>query len=416
MKLMKKISFLFFALLFFSFSLPFVKASSLTTSELRVTLLSQSPDPVEPGQIVTLKFKVENLGRESAVDNLVKIIPKFPFTLYGDSAEKNIGKLRAGQTGADAAIVEFKLKVDEKAVEGDTEIELMVQVDQDTWKSYTNNEFLVNIQTQDAVLDITSITFEPEQIAPGDTTQVTFLIKNLADSLLKDVHFKLNFDDDELPLAPYHSSSERIIPQLQSDYQKSLTFNLIADPDASPGLYKLPLTITYNDEKGKSYSLSDILAVIIGGKPKINAYIKKSSVLQPNQEGTLTLEIANVGPIGIKFLEVFLLPSDDYQLITPSDYFYIGDVDSDDTESEEISLFINKNVETLHFPIQLKYYDANNQPYQQNFALEMNLYSSSQLKKFGVLKTSYTWLYLLIVIFAVVGYFFYRHYHKKKKQ
>jgi hypothetical protein len=383
--------------------------------QLSATLQSQDPDPVEPGQTVILKFKIENSGKETSQDVMVKIKPQFPFTLYGDVAEKNIGKLRAGSTGADAEIVEFKLKVDDNAVEAETEIELFLQMGESA-TAYTTNEILVNIQTHDAVLDITSIITEPKQIAPGQDAKVSVVVKNLADSLLKDIKFKLNFDDDDLPLAPYQSSSERRLANLKSGYQNSLDFRVIADPEAAPGLYKVPLTITYNDEKGNSYSVSDILALTVGETPNLKVYIKKSDVLQSNSAGKLTLEIANAGSSNIKFLEVTLLPSEDYKLVSTTDYFYLGDVDADDTESEEINIFINKKVEKLSVPVQLKYYDANNKPFQQTLELEMDLYSSSQLKKFGVIATSNTWIYILIILLGIGGWIYYKKFYKKNNK
>jgi hypothetical protein len=393
--------------------LPLVPAATNYNSpSIETTLLSQDPDPVEPGQIVRVKFKIENEGIETNEDVIVKILPKFPFSSYDNVIEKNIGKLQSSSTGADAAVVEFRLKVDEKATEGDTELELTVLIGADGGISYTNDEFLINIQTHDAVLDITSITSEPKQIAPGESAEVTIMVKNLADSLLKDIKFKLDFDDDDLPLAPYQSSSERRISQLQSSYQNSLSFNIIADPEATPGLYKVPVTITYNDEKGNAYSVSDILAVTVGEIPKLKAYIKKSAVLQAKSEGKITLEIANSGSSNIKFLEMTLLPSDDYKLVSTTDYFYLGDVDSDDTESEEVDIYINKKVETLHVPMLLKYTDANNKPFQQQVELEMNLYSSSELKRFGLVERSSAGVYFLIFVLAVVAFILYRSYKK----
>ena len=215
-----------------------------------------------------------------------------------------------------------------------------------------------------------------------------------------------------MPLAPYQSSSERRIAQLQTNKISPLSFQIIADPDATPGLYKVPLNITYNDEKGNDYLVEDILAITVGDIPKLKVYIKKSGVLQSKKEGKITLEIANAGSSDVKFLELFLLPSDDYQLVSTTNYYYLGDVDSDDTESEVIDVYINKKVKTLHIPVQLKYTDANNKPFQQQFDLEMNLYSSSQLKKFGVLERSNALSYLLFIILIVVGIILYRSYKK----
>ncbi len=389
--------------------------SQANSPQVTATLQSHSPDPVEPGQIVTVKFKIENKGKETTNDAVVRILPKYPFAVYNDRSEKNIGKLKALSTGADAVVVEFKLKVDEKAVEEDTELELEVQMGENAI-SYVSNEFMIDIETHDAVLDITSITSEPLRIAPGGTGKVNIQVKNLADSLLKDIKFKLDFNQDSLPLAPYQSSSERRISQLESKFQDSLSFQLIAEPDAVPGLYKVPMNITYNDEKGNSYSLKDLLAVVIGETPKVKAYIKKSTVLQANKAGKITLEIANGGTTDVKFVELYLLPSDDYELVSTTRYIYVGEIDSDDTDSEEIDIFVKRSLKELHFPVQLKYLDANNQPFQQAFDLELPLHSASELKKFGVLESNNTWVYVLLILFLSAGYFYYRKYYKAKKK
>lgn len=412
----KRYLFLLVAVLF----LPMlVSAASQYTDnpQVKVTLQSQDPDPVEPGQILTVKFKVENEGQQTEQDAIIKLLPSFPFTLYGDVAEKNIGKLRASTTGADAVIVEFKLKVDEQALEGDTELELKVVIGEAA-KIYTDDEFLINIQTHDAALDIVSISITPEQIAPGGTAVVDIQIKNLADSMLKDIKFKLDFSSSAVPLAPYQSSSERRIASLQSNYQNSLRFKLIAEPDAVSGLYKIPVNITYNDEKGSSYLIEDFLAVTIGESPNVKVYLKKSTVQQVNKEGKITLEVANAGNTDLKFVEMTLLPSEDYQLVTTRNYFYLGNIASDDTQSEEIDIYVNKIAKKsgkANIPVHLKYVDANNKVFQQDFDLQLDVYSSSKLKKFGLIQSSYTWVYVLLALLAIGGFFAYKKYWKKKK-
>ena len=41
-----------------------VQAAYYTSPQIQATLLSQDPDPVEPGQVVKVKFKIENLGKD----------------------------------------------------------------------------------------------------------------------------------------------------------------------------------------------------------------------------------------------------------------------------------------------------------------------------------------------------------------
>ena len=395
----------------------FVSGASLfvaSTPQIKITLMSQTPDPVEPGEIVTLKFKIENKGAETNSETIVRLVPSYPFKIYGDLVEKNVGQLRAYSTGADAMMVEYKIKVDESASTGDTEIELEVQ-EGETIIDYKDNEFMIDIGTRDAVLDIVSITSDPEQIAPGETSDLSILVKNLADSPLTDIKFALNFESDDLPLAPYQSSSQKMLARLEPDFQKALSFRIIAKPDAAPGLYKIPLLVKFSDERGVSYNVSDILAVTVGETPKIRTFIKKSTVLQSNSPGTITLGVANAGTTDVKFLELNLLPSEEYDLISPSSYFYIGDVDSDDTQSEEIQIFIHRGVDLLKMPIELKYTDANNNPLQQNFELELPLYSSLKLQKFGLLPSSNTGLYGFILILLGSGYLFYKHHLRKTR-
>ena len=390
-------------------------ASDSKNPEIQVTLVSQTPDPVEPGQTVKAKFKIENSGKQTIDDIFVTIKPKFPFSIYSDVVKKNIGKLRASSSGADAEIVDFILKVDEDAVEEEVGVDLELNYNTNSLL-YIDDEFTIDIKTNDAILDITSIISEPKQIAPGETAKLTVVVKNLADSLLKDIKFKMDFGSSTLPLAPYQSSSERRIENLKTGFQDSLTFNLIADPSATPGLYKIPLNITYSDEKGSDYFISDTMAVTLGDVPKVRPFIKKTTVQKGKTPGKITVGIANAGTTDVKFVELFFLESEDYKLISPSDYYYIGDIDSDDTESEEIDVYINKKPDVLKIPVKLKYVDANNKPFQQQFDLSLNLYSTWNLKKFGVIESSNTNLFIILII--IVGglyYYYYRNYKKKNR-
>ena len=101
--------------------------------------------------------------------------------------------------------------------------------------------------------------------------------------------------------------------------------------------------------------------------------------------------------------------------MTPSDYFYIGNIDADDTESEELEIYIIPDVKLLHLPVKLKYFDANGKQFQQQFDLTMNLYSAAQLQKFGKEPANYMWLYVLVIIGVVGGFLLYKKYKPKTR-
>src|SRR3989344_7051130 len=64
---------------------------------ISVSLASQDPDPVEPGKIVELSFKLDNQG--ALASNLMfEILPEHPFSILpGENSVMNIGTLGTSQ-------------------------------------------------------------------------------------------------------------------------------------------------------------------------------------------------------------------------------------------------------------------------------------------------------------------------------
>ena len=290
---MKKINLTILAIFLLLINISFILAE---TADIEVTLLNQDPDPANQGEIVEIRFKVENLGGETKDNTIIELLPKYPFSLYTGTAERNIGKLRAGQTGADAVIVDYKIKVDEHAIEGDNEIELQVKIGSQIY-SYVDNQFTIDIEEYDI--------------------------------------------------------------------------------------------------------------------PEIKVYLKETNIFQSNSKGIVTLEIANVEEADVKFMQLTLLPSDDYILLSSSNYVYMGDIDSDDTESEDFEIFI-KDVKDgeVNIPVLLQYEDIDEGEYEKQFNVIFNVYSSSELSKYVLKERSYTGTIAVIIILVLFGYYYWK---KRKK-
>src|SRR3989338_8056188 len=107
-------------LLFFVLALSSVvmgASSGLNSYWINVTMINQEPDPAEAGRYVTLRFKLENTGTDIAKDVTVELLIKYPFSLEpGESATKYIGSIRERQMGDTGVIVDYRVRVDEKAI------------------------------------------------------------------------------------------------------------------------------------------------------------------------------------------------------------------------------------------------------------------------------------------------------------
>jgi len=129
----------------------------------------------------------------------------------------------------------------------------------------------------------------------------------------------------------------------------------------------------------------------------------------------MTVKIVNKGLPDMKFVNVRLFNSSKYRIISPSEV-YIGNIDSDDYETADFKLYIEKNSDKkVILPLAVEYKDANNKNYKNIVNLELPLYSSSEAKKLGLSEGNGNFKWVLLVILAAAGFFGYRYWKKKKK-
>ena len=100
---MKKI--LFLVLIVVLLLLPAVAARR----NIDATFLNQNPDPVEPGEYVDLRWKLENTGDEDISSITVQIKPKFPF-IFDSERDRviKINKLSAELEREKAVNIKFR--------------------------------------------------------------------------------------------------------------------------------------------------------------------------------------------------------------------------------------------------------------------------------------------------------------------
>ena len=264
-----------------------------SAQNVQVGLLNQDPDPVSAGDVVEARFQIETYWEGTREEVLVEIMPEYPFSLYSGDKVVRLGKLKGRQLGLDSFIVDFKLKVDEDAVDGDNEINLQVIAGETVW---TYDEFHIDVEKEDL---------------------------------------------------------------------------------------------------------------------RLHAYIRNSDLTISGSKGTVSLEIANAGGQDIEFLQMELLNSNDYKLLSTSDYIYLGNLESDDTESEDIEVYIPEEKTEVNIPIKLTY-EVNDKIYTQEFNLNLNLLNLEEAKQIGLIKESYTPQILGVVIFILVLLIAWKIYRRRK--
>lgn len=267
--------------------------AAFVDAEIRVTMLNQDPDPVNAGDVVKVRFMVENTGEKTPDDVIISVIEDTPFTVYDKTNEKNLGKMNGFTRKADAPVIDFRLVVDKTANDGENELNLKIKV--------------------------------------GGTEVIT-----------KELY--------------------------------------------------------YVDVQNKDVNLK--------------TFIRDSTLITASNKGVVSVGIANAGSYDIKFLGMTLLPSDDYRLLSKSSYSYIGNLDPDDTESEDIEIYVPKNVETVHIPLKLNY-EINEIAYTQEETLTLNLLTTSEAKKIGLIKSNTGLVITFAVLALVLLYIIWRKFIRK---
>ena len=152
-------------------------SQEIQAPNIQVSPMNQDPDPIGPGKYVEVRFKIYNdKAGTTAQDFQFMIEPIYPFSLdANENPLRDIGALPAVGDGKNVVIVKFKLRVDDKAVEGVNPVTVKYRFSDSQWIS---KEFDINIQTLDANLAIISVETVPEKVKPGDRATLKIKVKN----------------------------------------------------------------------------------------------------------------------------------------------------------------------------------------------------------------------------------------------
>ncbi len=384
-----------------------------TSYIMKTTLINQIPDPAEPGRYVDLRFKFENNGSKVAENVETEILPQYPFSLDpGESAIKSLGSINPRQKGYNGVIVKYRLRVDKDALEGQSEIKLRYRTSEGVW--ITLPEFEVNIQPYDAILLLDKVVSNPETIRPGERATIEITFNNIAEILLKKIRVILQLGG--IPLAPIDSTNEKVIEKIDKGEKDELVFDVIAEPDAQSGIYKVGVEYIYFDNLGNSYSRNSTIGLIIGSDPNLAINIDSTTIYQPGSSGDVTIKIVNKDVNEIKFLNVKLVESEDYRIISPSEV-YVGNIDSDDYETADFKLFVeNKKEGGIVLQLNVEYRDANNNEYKDDIELKLPMYGTSEAKQFGLVEGNGKVGFFVVIVVVVAGLFIYRRWRKRKKK
>lgn len=404
-------------LMIFIFSLaimiiPEVDASPFDNARLDVVLQSYEPYPASPNSYVTLKFRATNTGTRTAPDVAFELDPSYPFSLDpNQNSKRSFGSLSPGSS----VVFEYRVRVDEGAVLGTNDLLLRSATDGSNW---INKEFSILVRLTESVLSINSVSTEPEVMNPGKISRVNIELVNSGATALRDISVRLNFHAQsemgvlDLPFSPVESTAEKRLRLLSGRSSEELSFNIMTYPDADSKIYRVPITVSYTDETGNVNTKHDVIGLIVGSEPVVRASISDVS-LNPART-KLTLRFVNRGTTDLKFFNVLLDESNEFDLLSTSNEYYIGRLSSDDFDMADFVISFSPETEVINLPIKLEYLDANNNEYIEDINLELDLASIRRLHSSN--GNGGGTIFFVVIIVVIGGFLLHRRNKKKKNR
>jgi len=294
----------------------YISESDIVTA----SLVNQIPDPAIAGNIVELRVGIENWGSSATEGYDVELLPGYPFEkLPGEDYVKNTGALQGFQTEDDQKILKFKVRTDREASIGSYDLDLLIYKPGEKSSAATKKTLSVDLNNREnaEVIYIDKVT-----LIPGQPTPVEFTINNVGAAPLKDLSFSWTNDDDVV--LPVGASDTRYVKYLGIGEKTTISYDVIADTNADPGLYKLELTLSYEDSvTGNLQNITNNAGVYVGGSTDFDVAFSESSA------GEMSFSIANIGSNPAYSVSV-IIPEQTGWTVTGSNSMIIGNLNKGD--------------------------------------------------------------------------------------
>ena len=264
-----------------------------------------------------------------------------------------------------------------------------------------------------SAVSITDVSSFPEQVSPGEIVDITIEIENIFEDEVTNLNVKLNLEN--VPFAPYQSSSEKFLDKLRDGDEETFKFKLITLPETKSGIYKIPVTINYTDNNDALQGKTELISVIVNSDSELKVSSRDSNVLIKGRENTLSIKIVNSGLSDVKFVYASVPDISGIKFISEKEQ-YIGDIDSDDFDSISYNVYISESASSnVNLPVTLRFRDATNKEFTETQVINLRTYSLKEAQKLGIVKKPSYAIYIIIGSLIPV-YIIYRTIKKKRKK
>ncbi|AKB37700.1 hypothetical protein MSSAC_3110 [Methanosarcina siciliae C2J] len=295
----------------------------ITSSSLEVSLTNQNPDYARPGEPVELTVSVQNVGTKDAKDITVTVNPEYPFSkISGENLVKTVSYLNARQDDDEGAVLKFKLMTDTNASADTYDIDIVT-----TYKTGSGSSATTYTTTKTVNIEVRGkeyaqiVTIDKANIDIAKEETLEFIVTNTGTSPLKNM--VVSWKDPDGVILPVYSDNTKYIKYLDAGESVTVTYSVMADVNADPGLYTLDITLTLEDYDSNEQTINTTAGVFVGGETDFDVSFSESD------EGEISLSVANVGN-NIAYSVKVSVPDQENYKVSGSSSTIVGNLEKGD--------------------------------------------------------------------------------------
>ena len=366
---------------------------------LKASVLRYDPAPAEQGNPVDVWVELNNAGTK-ADKVAVKFVPEYPFSLpAGSQGLFDVGILSASES----KVVKFSVFVEPTAPNGDSDIKFQFKYGSDNWIELLSS---VSLETQNAVLVVDSYKVTPSPITPGQTVKVEMQLRNAGRIAVKNVDVSIGLEDGKF--STIGSGAKKRVDYIGFGETETVVFELASDTSTEVKVYNIPVTLKFKDERNKEYTDTAKISLVVNAKPEISLTVDKTVFTSKTVPGTVSLKVVNKGVVNMKYLTVKLIQTPDYDVLSPSNEAYVGNLDSDDFETVDFT--VKPLVDSPRLSVTLEFKDPYNVDFSTQYDLPLRIITDKEL---GKTSTPWGMIGVGLLIFVVGIYWWFRRRKKK---
>lgn len=327
-----------------SFSPVFSAEIFGNSANLIVRELKYDPYPLQAGKYVTLWIKLDNFGSEPAENATCELVPKYPFSLDPmENATKVIGIL----PGMESAILDYRIYVDPKAVDGNNEMEIRCSAA--GGEDYTTRKIQLYVVSEIPEFAIGTITTQPAKLLPDtEDNEVKLKIQNIGTGSAELVTAKLILPEGITPTESY--SDRANLGTIAAGSVGEAVFHIDVAESTEPKAHDAKIEIFYRDSNGaRADYRNQTLGVELNVMPSPIFVVENISTtpMQISQGDSvdIRIDIRNSGFEEAKSVSFKLFKQNDQPFELDEKYDFIGNLGPGETGEALLKITVDDNAD-----------------------------------------------------------------------